>query len=122
MKKNILTYKSFIGTVHYSGDDDILYGKIEGINDLVTFEGESTSVLRTAFESAVDDYINLCADAGKDPHKSFKGSFNVRIPPDLHKQAFRSAAEEGVSLNQFVQTAISHEVRERRQEYKAGSD
>ncbi len=122
MKKDILRYKTFIGAVHYSGDDNVFYGKIEGINDLVTFEGKSVAELRKSFEEAVDDYLGLCAEAGKDPHKSFKGSFNVRISPDLHKRAFRSAAEEGISLNQFVQSAIEHEVREREEEYKAGTD
>jgi len=122
MKKDILTYKNFIGSVRYSGDDDIFYGKIEGINDLVTFGGKSVGELRKSFEEAVDDYLKLCAEAGKDPHKSFKGSFNVRISPDLHKRAFRYATEEGMSLNQFVQSAIEHEVREKEEEYEAGSD
>ena len=117
MKEDILSYKDFIGTVHYSADDDVFYGKIEGINDLATFEGESVINLRHAFEEAVDDYIQICTEAGKDPLKSFKGSFNVRISLDLHKKAFRTAIEEGISLNQFVRSAIDHEVREREIKY-----
>lgn len=121
MKRDILTYEDFIGIVHYSSDDDVFYGTIEGINDLVTFEGESVKALRSAFKDAVDDYLQLCNEAGKDPLKSFKGTFNVRISPDLHKKAFRIATEEEVSLNKFVQTAIEHEVRERKQEYNVDS-
>lgn len=121
MKEDILTYKNFIGTVHYNSDDNVFYGKIEGINDLVTFEGGSVKVLRRAFEEAVDDYLLLCNEAGKDPLKTFKGSFNVRISSELHKKAFRVATEEGISLNKFVQTAIEHEVRERKIAYKADS-
>ena len=41
MKKDKIIYKDFIGTVHFSTEDEIFYGKIEGINDLVTFEGLS---------------------------------------------------------------------------------
>ena len=37
--KDVLTYKDFVGSVHYSTDDEIFFGKIEGIDDLVTFEG-----------------------------------------------------------------------------------
>jgi len=110
MKKDKIIYKDFIGTVHYSTDDELFYGKIEGINDLVTFEGLSVKELKLAFEEAVDDYLELCADMEKEPFKSFKGSFNVRISPDLHKKAYRVAVEEGVSLNQFVQQAVKHEI------------
>lgn len=117
MKGNILKYKNFIGTVQYSGDDEVFYGKIDGIDDLVSFEGGSVKDLRRAFEDAVDDYLRLCEESGKDPLKSFRGSFNVRIPPDLHKKAYLTAAQDGKSLNQFVQSAIDHEVRERMSEY-----
>ncbi len=110
MKKDKIIYKDFIGTVHYSTDDELFYGKIEGINDLVTFEGLSVKELKLAFEEAVEDYLELCADMEKKPFKSFKGSFNVRISPDLHKKAYRVAALEGVSLNQFVQQAVKHEI------------
>jgi len=34
---NVLTYKGFIGSVNYSSEDHIFFGKIEGISDLVTF-------------------------------------------------------------------------------------
>jgi predicted HicB family RNase H-like nuclease len=110
MKKDILIYKDFIGTVHFSTDDELFYGKIEGINDLVTFEGVSVKELKSSFEEAVDDYLELCAHIGKEPFKSFMGSFNVRISPDLHKKAFKVAVEEGVSLNQFIQQAVEHEI------------
>lgn len=117
MKENILKYKNFIGTVQYSADDDIFYGRIDGIDDLVSFESDNVKDLRRAFEEAVNDYLQLCEGTGKDPLKSFRGSFNVRISPDLHKKAYLAAAQEGKSLNQFVQSAIDHEVRERMNEY-----
>ena len=113
MKKDKIIYKDFIGTVHFSTDDELFYGKIEGINYLVTFEGVSVKELRLAFEEAVDDYLGLCADMKKEPFKSFKGSFNVRISPDLHKKAYRFAVEEGVSLNQFIQLAVEHEINQK---------
>ncbi len=105
-----LVYRDFIGTVHFSTKDSVFHGKIEGINDLVTFEGETVSDLTKAFEESVDDYIELCNEVGKDPLKSFKGSFNVRIAPDLHSKAFKTASLRGKSLNQFVQEAIEKEV------------
>jgi predicted HicB family RNase H-like nuclease len=101
-----IRYKEFIGSVHFSAEDEVFFGKIEGVNDLVTFEGDTVKQLKKAFEEAVDDYIELCQEIGKTVFKSFKGSFNVRINPQLHSQAFERALEEGKSLNQFVQDAI----------------
>lgn len=105
-----MIYKDFIGTVHYSTNDSVFYGKIEGINGLVTFEGETVKELKKAFEESVDDYIELCKQTGKNPLKSFKGSFNVRIAPELHSRAFKIATMRGKSLNQLVQEAIEKEV------------
>lgn len=106
-----LKYKNFIGTVKFSADDDVFFGKIEGINDLVTFEGTTVNELKTAFEEAVEDYIGLCNDSGKQVFKSFKGTFNVRIKPELHSKAFEKATLEGKTLNQFVQESIEKNLK-----------
>jgi predicted HicB family RNase H-like nuclease len=108
--KDVLLYKDFTGSVHFSADDEVFFGKIEGIDDLVSFEGKSVVELKTAFEEAVDDYIELCKEIGKKTEKSYKGSFNVRIAPDLHKKAKRLALMKGMSLNQFIQKAVEEEV------------
>lgn len=104
--KDILTYKGFIGSVHFDSEDKVFYGKIEGIDDLITFEGHTVKNIETAFHDAVDDYLALCKEAGKTPLKSYKGSFNVRISPELHKKAAEKATILGIPLNQLVQKAI----------------
>lgn len=108
--KDVMTYKDFIGSVRFSAADETFYGKIEGISDLVTFEGQSVDELTLAFHEAVDDYIKLSKEAGKEPERSYKGSFNVRIPSDLHKKAVEKANILGISLNQLVQKAIEEKV------------
>lgn len=108
--KDILTYKDFIGSVHFSAEDSVFFGKIEGINDLVTFEGESVAKLKRSFMEAVEDYIQLCKESGKSIHKSYKGSFNVRISPELHRKAIQISQKRGVSLNKLIQSAIENEV------------
>lgn len=110
MKKDILTYEGFIGSVHFDAEDKVLYGKIEGINDLITFEGHTVEELIEAFQEAVDDYLTLCKEANKEPLKSCKGSFNVRISPEIHRKALEKATIMGMSLNQLVQKAIEQEV------------
>lgn len=109
---NTFTYKDFIGSVQYSSDDEVFFGKIEGIKDLITFEGESVQELKQDFEEAVEDYLEICKNNNVAPRKSFKGSFNVRIDPILHQKAFYIATQKGISLNQLVGEAIGHEVGE----------
>jgi predicted HicB family RNase H-like nuclease len=108
--KDTLSYGEFLGSVHFSADDACFYGRIEGIDDLVSFEGHDVEELKGAFREAVDDYIGLCRKTGKPLHKSYKGSFNVRMAPDLHKRAVLKSLMLGISLNQFVQRAIEKEV------------
>ena len=110
MTDNMLKYKDFYGSVEYSASDECFFGKIMGITDLVTFEGESVGELKNAFAEAVEDYLVLCEEVGKEPQKTYKGSFNVRISPELHKEAATLASRRGVSLNAFVEKAIYDEV------------
>ena len=105
-----MIYKDYIGSVHYSADDEIFFGKIEGINDSISFEGSSVSELKAAFQEAVEDYIELCQLNGKEPEKTYKGSFNIRIRPELHKQAAQKTLIERKSLNQYIEDAIEEKI------------
>jgi predicted HicB family RNase H-like nuclease len=108
--KNTLNYKGFLGSVTFSAKDDILYGKIECIEDLILFEGGSVSEIQNAFKEAVEVYIEMCKQTNKPLMKSFKGSFNLRVTPDLHQKAAMLATTKGISLNQLVQKAIEREI------------
>ena len=105
-----LEYKGYFGSIEFSNEDDCFYGKILGINDLVTFEGSSVEEIRAAFREAVDDYLLMCERVGKEPEKTYKGSFNVRIDPELHKKASILAQTRHISLNQFIELSIAEKV------------
>jgi predicted HicB family RNase H-like nuclease len=107
-----LKYKDFVGVVGYSAEDEVFHGKIDGIDGLVTFEAENSKDLKKAFQGAVDDYIVFCNEKGINPYKSFTGTFNVRIKPELHKKAYQRALLRGVSLNQVVSDALAHELHD----------
>jgi len=47
--KDLLSYKEFLGSVHFDSDDQVFHGKIEGIGDLVSFEGTKVTDLVAAF-------------------------------------------------------------------------
>ena len=108
--KNTLDYKGFIGSVNYSNEDQILFGKIEGINDLVTYESTEVGDLIQQFKISVDEYIESCKHFNKPLLKSYKGSFNVRVKPAIHQKAALLATMKGISLNQLVQNAIEKEL------------
>lgn len=106
MNNNILEYKGYFTKIEYSAEDKVLYGKIEGINDLVNFESDSLDQIETEFHQAVDDYLAFCKDLGQEPNKPYKGLFNVRISPELHRKAAITASLHGETLNAFVANAI----------------
>ena len=108
---NFLEYKDYMGTVEYSAEDDILYGKVIGINGLVLYEGDSIQSLKRDFEEAVDDYLEMCSEQGIEPQKTYKGSFNVRISPGLHKSLALFAASHNKTLDASVEEAIEQYVR-----------
>ena len=107
---NTLKYKGFIGSVCYSEYDKVFFGKIEGIDGLVNYEGASVDELTKSFHEAVDDYMAFCEAKGLKPEKSYSGSFNVRIPPVTHRAIANRAAEAGISINAFVKQALMEAV------------
>ena len=108
--KNYLEHRGYLGTVDFSADDKVFFGKIQGINDLVLFEGESVLDLEKNFAEAVDDYLETCKEIGKEPNKIFKGNFNVRVDKSTHKKLFLLAAKKGLNLNQLVKKSLEYTV------------
>ena len=82
--KNLLEYKGYHAKIEFDSEDLVLRGKIEGIKDLVNFESTDISTVEEEFHAAVDDYLEFCKEVGKEPDKEYRGTFNIRISPDLH--------------------------------------
>lgn len=101
-----MEYKGYVGSIEFSEEDCLFYGKVMGIRALLSYEGTNAQELLEDFHTAVDDYLALCATEGKEPEKAYKGNFNVRISPELHKQAVIYSTTHGLSLNSFVEGAI----------------
>ncbi len=104
---NTLEYKGYCTRIEFDADAMLLHGKIEGIDDLVTFESEDSSRIEAEFHAAVDDYLDFCKEVGKEPEKEYRGLFNVRIRPDLHKRIAAEAVKKNISMNALVEQAIS---------------
>ena len=107
--KNLL-YKGYTGSIEYSKEDGLLYGKVLGIRGLISYEGITGKDLEADFIDAIDTYIADCKNENVTPEKPFKGSFNVRISPKLHRKAALLAMEERISLNSFVAESIRQKI------------
>ncbi|MCD7981985.1 MAG: type II toxin-antitoxin system HicB family antitoxin [Clostridiales bacterium] len=104
---NTMNYRGYVGSVEFSERDEVFYGKVMGIRALISYEGKDARELVEDFHTAVDDYFVLCESEGKEPERSYKGSFNIRISPELHREAAVFAIAHQMSLNSFVEEAVS---------------
>ena len=105
--KNVMRYKNYSGTVEYSEEDNCLFGRLIGINDVISYEGDSVASLRAAFEEAVDDYLATCGKLGKTPQRPYSGKVMLRISPELHAEIAMRAQACGKSLNQWAAETLS---------------
>lgn len=105
---NHMKYKDYLGSAEISHKDGCLHGKILFIDDLVTYESETVIGLREEFEVAVNDYLETCEQVGKEPERPFCGTFQIRVAPEIHRQAAIHAKIAGQSLNEWVGESIEH--------------
>lgn len=103
---SMMEYKGYHASIEYDADDNIFVGEVFGIADSLNFHGSTVEELQEMFCQCIDNYLDLCRKIGKNPDKEFKGTFNVRIPPELHRKAALEAAKQNITLNQFVVRAI----------------
>jgi predicted HicB family RNase H-like nuclease len=102
----ILKYKGYHGSTEYSLEDDCLFGRLLGISDIISYEGNSVKEIKKAFKEAVDDYVETCRKIGKPPQKPYSGKVMFRIDPEVHAKAALAAKLEGISLNQWAERVI----------------
>jgi predicted HicB family RNase H-like nuclease len=108
--KNLMEYKGYHGSYELSVEDSVFFGKLEFIKDLVSYEGETAENILESFHEAVDDYLVTCEENGKAPDKPFKGSFNVRVGEDLHRQIAMEAIKKDMSINNYIKDTLREKV------------
>ncbi|QIB70752.1 type II toxin-antitoxin system HicB family antitoxin [Aminipila butyrica] len=102
----MMGYKGYHATIDYDAEDKIFVGKVFGITDSLNFHGTTVDELEEMFHQSIENYLDICSQCGKEPDKEFKGSFNVRVSPELHKKIAIMAAEQKITLNQYVAQAL----------------
>lgn len=100
--KQHFSYKGYTGSIEFSTEDMCLFGKVQMIQDLIMYDGETLADLKESFELAVDDYLEMCKEESKSPDKPCSGTFNIRMSEELHRKSIHEANRLGISLNAFV--------------------
>jgi predicted HicB family RNase H-like nuclease len=103
---NTMRHGKYLAVIDFDEDAGLLHGEIVNLNDIITFQGQSVSELRKAFQESIEDYLEACAEFGKEPEKPFTGNFVVRISPEVHRSAVVAAKSEGKSLNKWVSDIV----------------
>ena len=108
---NTIEYNGYIGTIEYSQGDKCFFGKIDMINDLITFEAQNATEFEENFKNVVDEYLQTCKELNREPQKAFKGVFNVRTGAQLHRLAVQNALKMGISLNSYIKNLIEKDTK-----------
>ena len=102
-----MTHRGYAARIEYSDEDGCFVGRVAGIQDIITFHGDSVDEIRQAFEEAVDFYLDSCSKSGREPQKPFSGRLTLRLPPELHAYLAIQAEAKGTSLNNLVVDALT---------------
>ena len=108
---NAMKYKGYTARMDFDAEDNILVGKVLGIEDVIVFHAESVHEFQAAFHSAIDDYIAACEKLSQKPEKPASGRLMLRVDPKVHAAALRQAAHEGQSLNKWAERIIEQATR-----------
>jgi len=101
-------HKGYQASVEF--DNGALYVKVLHIDDILIAECEKASEVEAAAQNLIDEYLKDCAEEGREPAKPYRGSFNVRIPADMHKRLAMAAAEASMTQNAWVGKAIEEKL------------
>jgi predicted HicB family RNase H-like nuclease len=106
----MMDYKGYTATVEYDSEAKIFHGDVINTRDVITFQGTTVEEIERAFKESVDDYTTWCKEEGVEPEKPYSGKFNIRLSPELHKEVSLRAKKLKISINNFVEKAITDEL------------
>ena len=104
---NILHYKGYIGSVEIDADEAILFGRVQGIREKLEYRAKDAERLIERFRQVIDDYLEACAQTERAPELPYKGSFNIRISPHLHRSLAIYAMQHKTTINRTIERILS---------------
>jgi predicted HicB family RNase H-like nuclease len=98
---NTISYKGFTARIEFSADDNVFFGRVLGIPEIVSFHAENVADLKKEMSGMIDFYLESCQKEGKNPRKTYSGKMIFRIPGELHAKIAEAADKRGISINEF---------------------
>lgn len=108
---NTISYKGFTAKVEFSADDNVFFGRILGIDDIVTFHGETVKELKSSMKETIDFYLDVCKKTGKKAKKNYSGKVMLRLPGQLHAKIAEVAESSGKSINEWGKEVLESAVK-----------
>jgi predicted HicB family RNase H-like nuclease len=103
---NTMNHKGYTARIEFDKRDNIFVGRVLGLRTMISFHGETVAELRSAFETAVDEFLRDCKEQGVRPEKPASGKLMLRVSPEVHGAALVAAQAAGKSLNQWASEVL----------------
>ena len=119
---NFMSYKGYTASMAFDAEDKIIVGRVQEIDDIISFHGESVSEFESNFHAAIVDYLAASKELGSLPERPASGKVMLRIAPEIHAAALKAAARSGTSLNKWAEGALGKAARKTPARATARSD
>lgn len=104
---NVMEINGHKAIIQYDPETELLRGEFVGLNGGADFYADSVADLHKEGAASLAVFLGVCKEKGIEPYKQYSGRFNVRVSPETHAAAAAAAAAQNISLNEWVNRAIS---------------
>ena len=102
----MLTYKGYTAALEIDCDAKVLAGRVLDVRDVIVFEGKTVVEVEQEFHNSIDDYLEWCAEEGREPEKQYSGRLPFRTTPENHRMIARAAARADKSINAWMEELL----------------
>jgi len=97
--KRPMNYKGYSGDFEFDEEAKIFHGEVEGIHDVVIFQGSTINELEQAFHDSIEEYLEFCSARGEVPEKPVRGKLLLRLPTSMYRGVMGPPKSEGGNFN-----------------------
>jgi predicted HicB family RNase H-like nuclease len=65
----MMQHRDYAGEAWVDDEAGVIRGRVIGLKDVITFQGDTVKAVRAAFVESVDDYLAFCKERGEKPEK-----------------------------------------------------
>lgn len=107
MTQILKPYKGYIGQIDIDVNANLIYGRVIGLRDVISFDGMTVQEANESFHQSVDAYLEFCRENKVNPEKTFSGNLPFRTDPETHRLISAAAQIEGKSLNSWMRDVLA---------------